>query len=468
VSENLIEQLDHIFKPKSVAVIGASRSRAKWGGRMINQALASQFRGRVYAVNPRGGKISGLKVYADVMDIPDEVEMAVFAVPAEAMPGVMRSCVKKGVKGGVMISADFAETGEKGRSLQEETVKIAREGGIRFVGPNGNGMWTSAVRLNVSPFPAPFPGPVAFVSQSGSFGGVAARSAAAQGFGLSKFISIGNQADLTAADYLEYLAQDDDTRVITMYMEGFKDGRKFFKTAKQVSKIKPILIFKGGSSNFGARATLSHTASIAGADKIFDAMCRQAGIIRVFEIEHLFVMAEALFSQPLPPGNRIAIIGDGGQGVTTVDLLARMKIDVPEFKEEDKYRLKKVMPPHAPVPRNPVDFAAGAMDGMAEVRVVEMLAALDYIDGIITTLPSDFSFSAKTLVERKKAAIDTTDAFCQIPEKYGKPVITQKWFVSDATLDVLKRAGIPMFDNPSDCARAMTALVKYAEIKKRA
>ena len=466
MTENLIEQLDHIFKPKSVAVIGASKDRAKWGGRMISQALNSQFRGRVYPVNPNGRRILGVKTYPDVMDVPDDVDMAVFTVPAKAMPTVMKSCVKKGVKGGVMISADFAETGDMGRSLQEETVKIAREGGLRFVGPNGNGMWTSAVRLNVSPFENPLPGPVAFISQSGSFGGVAARAVEAKGFGLSKFISIGNQADLTATDYLEYLAQDDDTKVITMYMEGFKDGRRFFDTARQVSRIKPVLIFKGGSSNFGARATLSHTASIAGADEIFDAMCRQAGIIRVAEIDHLFIMAEALFSQPLPPGKRIAVIGNGGQGVTTVDMLAAANVDVPEFKEEDKRRLKEVMPPHAPVPRNPVDYAAGMMEGMAEVQVLEMLASMDYIDGIITTLPGGLSFNATTLVEYKKAALDITDAFCQIPKKFGKPIIVQKWFVPGDTFDVLKNAQIPMYDKPADCARAMTALVKYAQIKK--
>ena len=431
---------------------------------MINQALASPFRGRVYAVNPRGGDIMGIKAYTDILEIPDEVEMAIFAVPAEAMPKVMQNCVKKGVKGGVMISADFAETGDRGELLQRETVRIAREGGLRFVGPNCNGIWTSAAGLNISPFPAT-PGQMGFISQSGTFGGVASRISADQGFGLSKFIAIGNQADLTAADYLEYLAQDDDTSVIALYIEGVKDGRRFFKTAREVTKSKPVLIFKGGSSDFGARATLSHTASIAGTDEIFDAMCRQAGIIRVFEVEHIFVMAEALFSQPLPPGNRIAVIGTGGQSVTTVDMLAAYGLDVPEFLEEDKRRLKEVMPPHAPIPNNPVDFAAGNMEGMEEVRVVEMLVSMDYIDGVITTLPSDWNSSAKTLAERKKAGIDVAEAFCSIPKKYGKPVIAQTWNSISDTADIFRRGRMPMFDAASDCARAMASLVKYAAIK---
>ncbi len=467
MASSIIEQLDPIFKPKSFAVIGASRNPAKWGGRVLTQALYSNFRGSIYPVNPKEKEIFGLKTYASVLDIPGEVDMAVFTVPAVHMPKVMEECVKKGIKGGVMISADFAETGPKGKALQDETVRIARAGGLRFVGPNGNGIWTSAVGLNISPIPTPAPGPLAFISQSGTFMGVVARGAASKGIGLSKFISIGNQADLTAPDYLEYLARDEDTAVIAVYIEGFKDGRRFFQTARKMSKIKPILIFKGGTSSSGARATLSHTASIAGANETFEAMCRQAGLIRVFELEHLFVMAEALFSQPLPRGNRIAVVGTGGQGVTTVDFLSSMGLRVPEFKEEDKYELKAVMPPHAPVPNNPVDFAAGEMEAMEEVHVTEMLAALDYIDGIITSLPLDRSYKKLSIADRKKAMITAADAFGKIPEKYGKPIIAQKWWVPETILDIVQSAKIPMFESSADCARAMYALVKYAEIKSR-
>ncbi|MBW2062083.1 MAG: CoA-binding protein [Deltaproteobacteria bacterium] len=467
MSASIVEQLDPIFRPESFAVIGASKNPAKWGGRVVSQALFSDFRGRIYPVNPREKEIFGLKTYPDVLEIPDDIDMAVFTVPAIHMPKVMESCVKKGIKGGIIISADFAETGETGKALEEETVRIARVGGLRFVGPNGNGIWTSAVGLNISPIPKPPPGPLAFISQSGTFLGVVARDALNKGFGLSKFISIGNQADLTATDYLEYLAQDKDTKVIAVYMEGFKDGRRFFQMAKKVSKIKPILIFKGGTSASGARATMSHTASIAGADKVFDAMCHQAGLIRVSELEHLFIMAEALTSQPLPQGHRIAVIGTGGQGVTTVDFLVSLGLEVPEFQEADQHKLKEVMPPHAPVPKNPVDFAAGNMEAKDEVHVIEMLASLDYIDGIVTSLPLDRSYRALSVAERKKALITAADTLGRIPEKYGKPIITQKWFVPETILDVIQSAKIPMYESSTDCARAMAALVKYAEIKNR-
>ena len=467
MSQTIVEQLDPIFKPKSIALIGASNNPTKWGGMVLARMRSSDFRGRIYPVNPREAEILGVKAYPDVLEIPEEVDLAVFTIPATHMPKAMESCVKKGIRGGLVISADFAETGERGRALEEGTVKIARAGGLRFIGPNGNGMWTSAVRLNASPLPDPLPGGLAFISQSGMFGGAAIMSARAKGFGLSKFVSIGNQADLTAADYLEYLGQDEDTRVIALYMEGFKDGRRFLTVAREVSRRKPILILKGGTSKLGARATLTHTASIAGENQIFEAMCRQAGLIRVSQVEHLFVMAEALLSAPLPEGRRIAVVGNGGEGVTTVDNLAALGLDAPEFREEDQLALKEILPPHAPVPRNPVDFAGAPVETPEEVRVIEKLASLEYIDGIITSVPHDRIFNTSSLAEQKKAVITAADAFCGIPEKYGKPIIANTMMPSETVADLLRSARIPMYATRRDCALAMLALVEYARIKNR-
>ena len=464
---DIVKQLDPIFRPESIAVIGASKSRGKWGSTILNSLLASEFRGRIYPVNPSSERIRGLRAYPDVLSIPDDVDLAVFTVPAARMPKVMAQCAEKGVKGGVIVSADFAETGEKGRGLQEETVRIAREGGIRFVGPNGNGMQSSAVGLSLCPFPLPPPGPVAFASQSGTFGGLATRAATEKGFGLSKFIAMGNQADISAAEYLEYLSYDADTTVIVFYIEGLKDGRRFFDLAREISREKPIIMAKGGRTGHGARATMSHTASIAGTDAVFDAMCRQAGIIRVFEIGHLFVMAEALACQPAAEGNRVAVVAEGGQGVAITDYLSSQGLDVPEFTEPDARALKDLMPPHAPVPRNPVDYAAGAVDANDEVRVVEMLASLDYIDGIITSMPHGRSLRASSLAEQRKAGIDAMERFSMIPEKYGKPVITQTWYPTSNIPEFLRIARIPTFAPSEDCGRAMAALVQYGEIRRR-
>jgi len=466
MSEDVVRQMEPIFKPRSVAIIGASNNPTKWGGMVMNRALASGFRGPIYVVNPRESEIAGLKAYNNVLDIPGPVDLAVFTIPAEQMPGTMEQCIQKGIPGGLIISADFAETGPRGRALEEETVRIARAGGMRFIGPNGNGMWTSAVGLNMSPLPNPPRGSLAFISQSGMFGGAAVREAEARGFGLSTFVSMGNQADLTAADYLEYLAQDERTRVIALYLEGVKDGRRFARVAQRVAQEKPILVLKGGRSRQGARATLSHTASIAGEDRVFDGMCRQAGLIRVHQLEHLFIMAQALLGQPLPRSGRVAVVGNGGESVIAVDTLVSLGLEVPEFHDEDKRALKEMLPRHAPVPQNPVDFAAGAVGVEEETAVIEKLASLDNIDGIITSVPRDRSLRARSLADQRKAVITAVDEFCQIPERYGTPVITRSMMPSETVEELLRAAKIPIYQTVEECVLAMYALVRYGQIRR--
>jgi acyl-CoA synthetase (NDP forming) len=408
----------------------------------------------------------GLKIHADVRDVPGPVDLAVFTVTANLMPEVMKACVSKGIKGGVLISADFAETGEKGRILQEETVRVARNGGLRFIGPNGMGIWSSAVRLNVALEPTPLSGPVAFISQSGTFGGYLARLAKTKGYGLSKFVSIGNQADLKVPDIIEYLIGDPDTKVIILYMEGIQDGRRFIEVTKRAVRTKPILIYKGGSSPDGARAAKSHTASIAGADEIFDSMCKQAGMIRVSEVEHLFVMAEALIGQPLTKGNRMAVIGSGGMSVVGADSLASLGMKVPPLDEQARLKIKEILPPHAPIPTNPVDFAGGARTAIEEAKVAEILASLDYIDGIITNVPVT-AFASNAIGEYVKIGIKGAEILAGIPEKYNKPVVCMRFseISDDITSSIIKSAGIPAYSTPEDAARAMYALVKYSQIK---
>ena len=309
--KTIVEQLDPIFKPRSIAVIGASQSHAKWGFRMMNRPARTGYRGAIYPVNRTGEAIGHFPGYKSVLDIPEAVDLAVITVPARQVPGVMKECAEKGVRGVVLITAGFAEIGPEGKILEDKVVGAARKGGIRFVGPNCMGIWSRAGLLCLSFDKAPLAGPIAFVSQSGTFGVSLSEIAGAKGYGLSKFISIGNQADLTAADYLEYLASDEETKVLVFYIEGFKDGERFMNLAREVVKKKPIIIYKAGRTAAGSKATQSHTASLAGSDEIFDAACRQAGLIRVQETLHAFDVAEVLASQPLPPGRRVAILGSG-------------------------------------------------------------------------------------------------------------------------------------------------------------
>jgi len=462
------KQLDAIFKPRSVAFIGASRTPGKWGNRAVYRALQSGYRGAIYPINPNGGEVHGLKAYRDVRDVPGRIDLAVFTVAAQLMPEVMAACVEKGIKGGVIISADFAETGEKGKALQEETVRIARDGGMRFIGPNGMGIWTSAVRLNLALEPDPLTGPVAFVSQSGTFGGHLAALARNKGYGLSKFVSIGNQADLKVPDLIEYLSEDPDTRIIALYLEGVQDGRRLIEVSKKVVTEKPILVYKGGISPDSARAARSHTGSIAGTDGVFDAMCRQAGMIRANEVGHLFIMAEALIRLPLPRGNRIGVVGSGGMGVVSIDALAALGMEAPALEESDALGISKVLPKHAPLPANPVDFAGGSRTAVEESTVAEILASLDYIDGILTNEPVSY-FAGDKIGDMLRTGIEGAEKLAAIPEKFGKPVTCMRFQGSrdGPTASIIRNAGIPSYSSPEDAARALHALVEYGRIRSQ-
>jgi acyl-CoA synthetase (NDP forming) len=466
--KEIVQQLDPIFKAKGIAIIGASNTPPKWGFRMTNNPVTTGYRGGIYPVNPDEQIICGLKAYANVCDIPGDVDMAVIVVPAHVAPQAMADCVAKGIKGVVMVTAGFAEVGKEGQMLQDEVVRIAQKGGIRFVGPNGMGIYTSAVKLSLCFDILPKVGKIAFVSQSGTFGHALAQVALMKGYGLSKFISIGNQADLKAADYLEYLGEDDDTGAIVFYMEGFKDGRRFFEVAKQVIKRKPILIYKAGKSPAAARATMSHTSSIAGSDEVFDAMCKQVGIIRASETLQPFDMAEALVNMPLPKGNRIGIIGSGGQGVVSSDTCESLGLKVPELDKETAKRFKQGLPPHAPTPSNPVDFAGGIRTSKDEANIADALARLDYIDGVICNAPA-LRTTGNTTGLAARNAIEGAEILAAIPKKYGKPVITLKWrqATPDIVQDIVRNAHIPSYDTPEQCAKAMYALVHYAQTRQQ-
>jgi len=471
------EQLQSIFNAQSVAIIGASSAPFKWGAQMLHRLANSDFRGKIYPINPRETEIQGLRAYPSVLDVPHDIELAVITVRADMVPRSVKECTEKGIKGAIIISADFAETGDHGHSLQKETVAIARQGGLRFVGPNCFGIYNSANKFNTLPT-EPSKGEIGFISQSGSLVHMVARVASNKGYGLSKLISAGNQADLDVADYLEFLGDDPDTKSIVIYLEGFKNGRKLFDVAKGVTAKKPVVVYKAGRHPDSDRVSMSHTANMTGEDRIFDAMCRQVGIIRADTLHSTMDMAAILTKQPPPQSNRIGIQGTGGQCMILADTCLSLGMRVPELSDDEAKQIISGIdfPPHAPVPRNPVDFA-GSHTALMDATVINNLAKLDKIDAIISYRPVTFHFQSSNAPEElEKMDRKVAELMVEAPLKYGKPLIligfdrgteNEMFRQSETISKALKRAGVLSFYTLEDAAGATNALVKYGEIKRR-
>lgn len=457
--------LDPIFKPRSIAVIGASTHLEKWGYRMVVRPLNTGFRGTIYPVNPNSQEVAGLKTFAKISDLPPNIDLAVITLPRPMVAEALQECLTRGLRGVIVISAGFAETGNEGKRFQDEIVQIASEAKIPLVGPNCMGIWSAAVGLNLAFEEAPFRGSVAFISQSGTLGNYLMLLARAKGYGFSGFVSSGNQAMLEVTDYLEYFGNDESTRAIILYIEGIQDVKRFARVTQEVVRRKPVMVYKAGRFDVGIRAALSHTASMAGNDKIFEALCRQIGLIRCYDPLHTFDMAVALASQPLPRNNRLAIVsGGGGYCVTMAEASVSWGLDVPPLDPSAAEKIKKILPPFAPHPWNPVDTASDTRP-MTYARILEILMGLDYIDGIIMMIPFMFEYQMRSAASIREL-MDATEIICSLPGKFNKPILGNMIPRANAgpALDLFQKAGIPFYPSQDESARAMHALVRYARI----
>ena len=309
---NLKQQLDYLFNPRSVAVIGASNIFGKWGFNILGRLLSCKCDRQIYAINNKDPEVLGLKAYKSLVDVPGSVDLAVITVPFQDLHQAMHDCVQKGVKIAILISSGLAETGDEGARIEQEVVEIARQGGIRVVGPNCLGNFDAFSNFYTVPFlPKVKRGNVALISQSGNSSQSVLNHGLEMGLGFSKFISSGNEADLRLEDYLEYPAQDDKTDIILGYVKGLREGRRFLELAKRITRGKPVIIMKAGRSDVGAKAARSHSAALAGSDEVLNAAFKQCGVIRVEELTELIDVAVALLGQPLPRGRRIGVLADG-------------------------------------------------------------------------------------------------------------------------------------------------------------
>ncbi|PYT09103.1 MAG: GNAT family N-acetyltransferase, partial [Acidobacteria bacterium] len=315
--------LDAIFRPRSVAVIGASRQKATIGREVIHNLLDFEFNGKVFPVNPKAPVIHSMKCYSSVLDIPDEVDLAVIVVPRQTVLRVVEECRRKGGRGLIVITAGFREAGREGKALEGRLRELVRRAGMRMVGPNCMGVINTApgVRLNAS-FAAARPerGSAAFLSQSGALGEAILANAKELGLGISMFVSMGNKTDVSGNDLLEYWEDDPDVRVILMYLESFGNPRRFTEIARRITRKKPIVTVKAGRTPAGARAAVSHTGSIVGLDVATESLLEQCGVIRVSTMEEMFTLAPAFSLQPVPAGPRVAIVTNaGGPGILATD-----------------------------------------------------------------------------------------------------------------------------------------------------
>jgi acetyltransferase len=454
--------LDGLFRPRSVAVIGASRRAGSIGGQVVQNLIRGGFQGPVYPVNPRAEVVLSVPAFASVRAIPGPVDLAVVVVPADAVIAVARACGRKGVKGLVVITAGFREIGGEGARREARLAAIARRYRMRVVGPNCMGIVNTepSYALDAS-FAAtlPRPGRVAMVSQSGALGEAILADAAQAGLGVAMFASVGNRADVTAADLLAYWEDDASVRVILLYLETVGEPHEFVEVARRVARKKPVIAVKSGRSDAGALAASSHTGSVAGADVAVDTLLAQSGVLRVDSFRDMFALARALLDQPLPRGPRMAVVTNaGGPGILATDALVASGLSVPPLAAGAQKALRAVLPPEAAV-HNPVDLVASA--DAARYRLALRRVVRDRtVDAFVVLFVSPVMIDAAAVA---LAIVDET-ARC------GRPVLAcvmgrQR---GDEAQRILERAGIPVFRYPEDAATTLRSMLRrHAWLQRR-
>ncbi|MDW8058763.1 MAG: GNAT family N-acetyltransferase [Thermomicrobium sp.] len=456
--------VEAVLYPKTVAVIGASRQRGTVGGELFHNLLEYGFNGPVFPVNRNARVVQSVLAYPSVEVIPEAVDLAVIAVPAPEVLKVAEECGRKGVRALVVISSGFAEIGPEGRRRQDELLRICRAYGMRLIGPNCIGVINTDpdVRLNATfgPLP-PLPGRVGFASQSGALGLAIIDYARSLGLGLSSFVSMGNKADISGNDLLNYWETDPRTEVILLYLESFGNPRKFARIARRVGRKKPIVAVKSGRTSAGARAASSHTgALLAASDVTVDALFRQTGVIRTETLEGLFDVATLLANQPLPKGRRVAVVTNaGGPGILAVDSCVAHGLEVPELRAEIREQLRSFLPAHASVV-NPVDLTAPA-SADAYRRAIPLVASDAGIDAVVVI------YLPPLRVPSEEVARAIVDAAREV-NALGKPVAAV--FLSSRGVPEALQASdlrVPSYAFPEAAAIALARAAQYAEWRDR-
>lgn len=454
--------LDALLSPRSVAVVGASRNRESIGGQILANLVAAEFRGPVFPVNPRAHDVQSMLAYERVSAIPSDVDLAVIAVPRPHVMSVIDDCGKKGVRCVIVITAGYAELGAEGALAQDELRDRVRALGMRMIGPNCLGALSTddGVRLDAT-FARSWPpsGSVSFCSQSGALGLAVLDYARTLGIGMRHFVSVGNKADVSTNDLLEYWEQDEETRVILLYVESFGNPRRFLDIARRVSRKKPIVALKSGRSPAGMRAASSHTGALAGADVAASALLEQAGVVRVATLEELFGTAKLLATQPVPRGRRVGILTNaGGPAIIAADALEARGLEVPKLDDASAAKLRAVLVPEASV-QNPVDMVAGASTADYDAALPSVLGSPKVDVGLVVLVPTKRAEPievARALSHARQFANEKPLAAC-IVGAWGEDVRA-----------VLSGASVPAYTFPEDAANAIAHAARYGELHARA
>jgi len=447
--------LDAVLRPRTVAVVGASNRMGSIGGEIFRNLIHSSFTGAVYPINRRTASVQSVRSYASLAEVPDPVELVIVAVPRESVLRVVEESVAIGVRGIVIITAGFSETGAEGTALQERIIELTRSDRIRLVGPNCLGVLNTdpAVRLNATFAPTwPQAGNIAFLSQSGALGVAILDYADSLGIGIRQFVSVGNKADVSGNDMLEYWETDPGTEVILLYLESFGDPRRFMELARRIGRTKPIIAVKSGRTEAGARAASSHTGSLAGRDVAVEALLGQAGVVRTDTIEELFDAAMLLANQPVPQGNRVAILTNaGGPGIMASDACSSRGLEIPRLSPEVEEELRSFLPTEASV-RNPVDILAAA-DARTYERSLALLLEDDVVDAVIVLFVPPIFTDATAVADSIRSAAAITD----------KPVLTCLMGTHGvpAALSSLRAGRFPSYAFPEDASLALARAVRY-------
>lgn len=453
--------LTEFFNPSTIAVIGASTNPEKLGYAVLENLVSGGFikEGKVYPVNPKAVEILGLPAYPSVQEIPDDVDLAVIVIPYRFVPDALRTCGQKNIPAVIVISAGFREAGREGLERELELIEIAEQYDIRLIGPNCLGVIDTFTPMNAS-FSAGTPkkGPMAFMSQSGALGTAVLDISLAGRLGLSKFVSLGNKADVDEIDLLKAWADDEDTKVIMIYSEGMTNGQEFIRIAREVTAKKPIVAIKSGVTQAGSRAVSSHTGSLAGSEQAYHAAFRQAGVLRAESMQALFDIALALGYQPLLEGERIAIITNaGGPGILATDALERSGMTLARFENETISTLGQYLPDAASA-ANPVDVLGDARADRYQLAL-ETVSADPNVDGLMVVLTPQ----AMTEIEA------TAEVIGKVAKSIDKPVLTSfmgKTMVEPG-IERLEMYGVPNYPFPESAALAFKAMSDYRQIRSR-